>query len=878
MSPLRTSSDVRGVSFLNEQHGMAVVATDGIILETRDGGATWRRPWIPTISGNLYDIEFVTEDTLFTCGSNGGLWRSIDGGNSWSDQNPPTTEWLYQLHFINDQVGFATGFNGTILRTANGGNTWTSVPSGTTNRLYGIEFVNDTLGYVVGWNNTILKTTDAGLTWATLTQSSTFSFQCTSFISDQTGWVCGSNGAIMKTSNGGSSWTTQVSGGSNTLYYIHFTNAQNGFAVGALGTYYETTNGGSSWSTTPAIGSEDFYCGDFVSSNAAYIMGKHQMHKSVNNADSWTKIKSHVTRSSFKDVFFHDDLNGTVVGSVGVIGEGSNQGGIVQTSDGGLTWQVRNQTSSGGWYGVHFPNASTGYAVGGTNFAKTTNGGTNWSYSVPFAVSATAVNFWSPQHGSVGGAGGLSGICSTSDGGANFTCQSSNTPGSAIQYVSDQIAYAVHTAQANTFFKTTDGGATWVNSPGMGGSNNCLHFISEIEGWVGSNSSVWYTTDGGENWTEYYAGGAGLIVGIHFYSPTIGFIVDQGNNLFKTTDGGATWTYLLGTYVTMGGCYKGFFTDNYCYIVSYQGDIYRTELGCGSFDAGNIVGDSEWCENQTGTLFTPQTLGGLNYEWTLPPGWTGATNSSSIQPIASDQSGEVSVTVTNACGLQSTVYYDVFVTPEVTQPLLIEGPTSICATGNYEYSIPLDDAATDYIWQTGSQLTYTTNENVLTVTSTTGNSVINVRSSNACGISDYVSINIFLSAPPVVTLELNVDSLCASDMLLLAGGEPAGGTYSGDGVTGNILDASQIIGNEAVIVYSYTTANGCSNSATDTLPVYLTYASSANFNNDCDVNADDLDIFMSSFGCVGNCGVADLNSDGVVGAADLMLLVGMMTE
>ncbi len=878
MSPLKTSSDVRGVSFLNEQHGMAVVATDGVILETRDGGISWRRPWIPTISGNLYDIEFVTEDTLFTCGSNGGLWRSIDGGNSWSDQNPPTTEWLYQLHFINSQLGFATGFNGTILRTGNGGNTWTVVTSGTTNRLYGIEFVNDTLGFIAGWSNTILKTTDAGLTWATLTQTSVFAFQATSFINDQMGWVCGSNGSVMKTTNGGTTWTTQISGGANGLYYIHFSSAQNGFAVGALGTYYSTTNGGSTWSTSTTLGSEDLYCGDFVSPSTLFVMGKHRMYKSVNSGNFWTLIKNQVTRSSFKDVFFLDDMNGTVVGSVGVIGEGSNQSGIVQTSDGGQTWQIRNQGSSGGWYGVHFPTAEFGYVVGGTNLAKTTTGGGSWNYSTPYSISTTTVDFWSPLHGSVGGSGGLSGICTTNDGGTNFTCQSSNTLASAIQYVSDQVAYSVHSAQANTFFKTTDGGATWANMPGMGGSNNCLHFISTDEGWVASNGHVWHTMDGGINWTDHYAGGASLIVGIHFYSPTIGFIIDQGNNLFKTIDGGQTWTYILGNYVTMGSCYKGFFTDNYCYIASYQGDIYRTELGCGSFNAGNIVGDSQWCENQSGTLFTPQTLGGMTYEWTLPPGWTGAANSSSIQPIASDQSGEVSVTATNACGLQSTVYYNVFVIPEVTQPLAIDGPTSICENGNYEYSIPMDPAATDYIWQTGSQLTYTTNENVLTVTSATGNSLINVRSSNACGISDYVSLNVFLSAPPVVTFELDVDSLCASDILALDGGEPAGGVYSGVGVSGNIFDASLVIGNETVIVYSYTNANGCSNFATDTLSIYSAYASPANFNNDCEVNAEDLNFFMNSFGCVGNCGDVDLNNDGVVGAADLMLLVGMMTE
>ena len=877
MSPLKTGSDVRGVSFLNELHGMAVLGVPGDILETRDGGETWRRPWIPTISGNLYDIEFVTEDTLFTCGSNGGLWRSIDGGNSWTDQNAPTVEWLYQLHFINNLVGFATGFNGVILRTENGGNSWQVIPSGTTNRLYGIEFVNDTLGFISGWNNTILKTVDAGQSWETLTQTTTVSFQCTSFINDQIGWVCGNSGTVMKTINGGATWTTQVTGGTPALYYIHFRNAQIGFAVGSLGALYTTSNGGSTWNTSQTLGNEDMYCGDADNGSTVYVMGKHRMYKSVNSGDNWELIKSHVTLSSFKDIWFQNDLVGTAVGAVGVIGEGSNQSGIVQTTDGGKTWTIRNQGSSGGWYGVHFPTPSTGYVVGGLSLGKTTNGGTNWTYSTPFTASCQAVNFWDAQNGSVGGSAGMSGICSTTNGGTSFTC-ADNTLANAIQYVSADMAYAVHPGSATTFLKTIDGGDTWEIIYGMQGSNSSLHFLNETEGWVGSIGSVWHTIDGGESWTEYYAGGAGLIVGIHFYSPTLGFIVDQGNNLFKTTDGGQTWEYLLGTYVTMGGCYKGFFTENYCYIASYQGEIYRTELGCGSFSAGNIVGDSEWCENQTGTLFTPQTLGGMNYVWTLPPGWTGATNSSSIQPIASDQSGEVSVTVTNQCGLQSTVYYDVFVMPLVTTPTSIDGPSSICNEGTYEYSIQVDPAATEYLWQTGSQLTYTTNENVLTVTGATGNSLINVRTSNECGVSDYASMNIFISAPPVVTLELNVDSVCASNVVALSGGEPSGGFFSGEGVTSNTLDASQVVGEEVIITYSYSESNGCAGSATQTIDIYQSYASPSNFNDDCGVNVEDLDLFMSSFGCINNCGEMDLNGDGVVGSADLMLLMGMLTE
>ena len=871
LTPLTTSSDVQGCSFLDEQRGFMVKMTAGDIYRTSDGGMSWDKIWAPVVTGNLYDIEYVNQDTLFVCGSNGGLFRSSDGGNSWVDLNPPTIQWLYRLHFLNSQTGFACGFNGTLLRTADGGDSWQEITTGTTNRLWGMAFPNDTTGFVSGWNGTILKTMDGGLNWAPLTSGSTASFQSVSFVDEMTGFVCGSSGTILKTTNGGTSWTQQISGGSNTLHYIHFRNASVGWAAGSLGTYYTTSNGGTTWNTAGSLGSNDILCGAYVSGNASFLMGDRQISKSTNNGSTWQVIKNAVTNSRFDALWFQSDLIGTAVGSVGVLGEGNNQTGIVQTTDGGQTWSIRQQGSGGGWYAVHFPTSTTGYVAGSSGLGKTTNGGTSWTYSSPFtSASPECMWFTSDQIGCVATTLGSTGICKTTNGGSTFSC-GTNQPGSAMQFVNANVGYTVHTGSASTFFKTTDGGTTWVNMPGMGGVNSSLHFISETEGWVGSASTVWHTTDGGLNWTEAYAGGADYVIAIHFYTPTTGFLVDNYGGLFKSTDGGETWDLVLVGEIALASAQ---FTENYCYGGGFAGEIFRAELECGAFQAGNIIGDDEWCENHIGIFSVGYIEGVTSYDWTLPDGWTGAANAFSIQPIASDQSGLVSVTVTNTCGFQSTVYYDVTVTPLVETPVIV-GPSTVCSGGTATYTVVEDVNATTYDWSV-TVGAFTENGDHMTINSAQQSGTVYVQSGNECGVSSWVSASVGLAAPPVVTWSLE-DDFCVSDLITLNGGLPAGGTYSGPGVVDGVFDPSSLGEGNYTLNYHYESTPGCAGDATQEVTVFTSVSSPANFNNDCEVDDLDLLVLMEQFGCLGNCS-ADLNNSGVVGTDDLMILMGMLTN
>ncbi|MES2622681.1 MAG: T9SS type A sorting domain-containing protein, partial [Bacteroidota bacterium] len=91
-------------------------------------------------------------------------------------------------------------------------------------------------------------------------------------------------------------------------------------------------------------------------------------------------------------------------------------------------------------------------------------------------------------------------------------------------------------------------------------------------------------------------------------------------------------------------------------------------------------------------------------------------------------------------------------------------------------------------------------------------------SSGGCNFSTTQPVTV--NALPLVAVAGNADTLCSNaTAVTLTGGIPAGGTYSGTGVTGNSFNPATAGLGAKVITYTYTDGNGCSNSSTETIIV-----------------------------------------------------------
>lgn len=146
-------------------------------------------------------------------------------------------------------------------------------------------------------------------------------------------------------------------------------------------------------------------------------------------------------------------------------------------------------------------------------------------------------------------------------------------------------------------------------------------------------------------------------------------------------------------------------------------------------------------------------------------------------------------------------------------------------------------------------LNQTNIENPVFNSNVAGNYTLKYKAVDFKGCADSMEINITVNNLPSVTFGGSLTPQCAnSTTYTLTGGNPAGGVYSGPGVSGTNFNASASGGpGTKIITYTYTDGNGCSNSATNTIDVMALPTASAS-NNGPVCEGSTLQLFGSGSG------------------------------
>jgi hypothetical protein len=210
--------------------------------------------------------------------------------------------------------------------------------------------------------------------------------------------------------------------------------------------------------------------------------------------------------------------------------------------------------------------------------------------------------------------------------------------------------------------------------------------------------------------------------------------------------------------------------------------------------------DSTLCAGSSATL---SASGATAYTW--QPGNINAT-SINVTP-ASTTTYSVTGIDLNGCSSTSTLAitvsaYPVLNTSSSSSTICAGDATNLAAGG-----------ASTYNWMPGNL--NGSNVSVTPAVTTT----YTVTGTNTAGCQGTSNLTINVNPLPSVFLVMPYDTLCAvSAPVTLSGGSPAGGSYSGPGVNGNIFDPSVAGAGLATITYIYTdTATGCNNTATHSI-------------------------------------------------------------
>lgn len=164
-----------GLQFLNEQDGW-IIHNYGGLLHTRDGGRTWL-----THDGlarhALIALHFLDRERGWALSVGGTLLQTVDGGQHWSSQTlstqPHAVASFSALSFLDAThgwIGTDTGISSRwedvppLFRTTDGGRTWSVEGHWPGESVRTIWFRNTQLGWCAEFDS-IYSTQDGGSTW-----------------------------------------------------------------------------------------------------------------------------------------------------------------------------------------------------------------------------------------------------------------------------------------------------------------------------------------------------------------------------------------------------------------------------------------------------------------------------------------------------------------------------------------------------------------------------------------------------------------------------------------------------------------------------------------------------------------------------------------
>lgn len=289
--PSGTFDYLSGVSYGSSSHVYIVGDGPGLLKSTNSGNSFGTLS-TAFLGSNMYlnSICFTSQDTGFVAGADstaGIIFKTVNGGNTWTQVLSGGSSSLNAITFASPQVGYAVGGNldtGVIYKTTNAGNTWTSIYNSGINQEYiaGIRCRNNNEGMAVGMSigAVAIEAKQYAINGGTLsgTNSSPMYFMFTDvyFHSADTGFVTALdfNGSyILKTTDGGLNWNPVYSNTMQDVNKIAFANHQKGYVVGSAGLLLKTTDGGNTWINMASGVTEDLVDIAFADSTHGIIVG-----------------------------------------------------------------------------------------------------------------------------------------------------------------------------------------------------------------------------------------------------------------------------------------------------------------------------------------------------------------------------------------------------------------------------------------------------------------------------------------------------------------------------------------------------------------------------------------------------------------------------
>jgi photosystem II stability/assembly factor-like uncharacterized protein/phage-related protein len=862
-----TTQNLLDAHFVSSSQGW-IVGANGSILTTSNGGATWSVQTSGTTT-KLRSVHFVSATQGWITGDNGLILTTTNGGTTWTVQAAPQffNVPLYSVFMSSSTLGWSVGVAGNLIKYCNApaqpgvisGNT--TICGGST-QTYSIAAVIGATSYTWtmpnGWTGastsnsiTVVSNTTVGpvTIYVRANNGSCFSAQrvlnvTINALPVQPGNITGNSNPCVGTSqtysiasvSGATSYTwTLPSGWSGTSTSTSIsTNVGN--TGGTITVKSNGSNGCSSINRTLPVTVNTIPASPgAISGNATICSGTAQTYSitSIAGASSynWTLPNGWTGNSTTSSLSCNAGTN-------------SGNVSVSATNSCGTSAQTNKAIS------VNTIPSTPANIAGSTNVCSNTT----TSYSINSVSGATSYNWILPAGWSgisstnnlVATSGNSSGTISVT---ATNSCGTStpktlsvtvnsapSTPGlisgtSTVCSGTSGLSYSINTVASATSY-------TWSLPLGWTGVSTTNSISSVTAGSASGNISVTATNLCGTSSSSILpisvndipaspsviSGASSICSGI---SQTYSINNVQGATSYNWTLpntwlGTSTTTSITATTGTIGGNVT-VTALNACGS-SLPATMAVSLAGTGSVPSSPlaIIGSDSICESTSHSYSVNAVTGASAYLWTLPIGWTGTSTTNTINVTSGVATGNITVSAINSCGSSASVAMNVIVNNSPIMSGNIVGAVSVCDSTNQTYSLNSIPGASSYNWSLPNGWSGTSLSNSILAFANGSGGTISVTAANGCGTSLPQTLNITLNSLPTIIFS-QLDTLCyTSNPIVLQAGVPAGGVYTGVGITNDSIFNPAIAGAGSFLInYTYTDINNCSNNANNTLVVDL---------------------------------------------------------
>lgn len=553
-------------------------------------------------AGRLTCIRFhpTNQDIIYVGAPAGGLWKTTDGGATWSTNtdalptlgindiaiDPVNTDVLY---LATGDVDAADTYGVGVLKSSDGGISWsstglnwTTIQGRTISRV--IINPNDNNMLFAGTSNGIYKSLDAGITWTKVLSANIKDMEFKP--GDPATIYAASSSVFYKSTNTGNNFSSVSSGlpfsatvtriaiavtpaDPSYVYLVYSDNNEYGFQG-----LYRSTNEGTNFtmqSNSPNLlgydsdGQDPGGNGWFTLSIAVsplnkdeVVIGGVNIWKSYDGGANWN-----ITAHWYGDAglpYVHADVHDLIYRPDGNACYAATDGGIFTTPDGGNSWQDKSDgLQIGQMYRLGGSVANPNLILQGWQ-----DNGTNLYNAGPWAAVLGGdgmecfIDWSDPDYMYAEYQNGALHV--SSDGGANFNYIVNNIsePGQWITpWLQDPVVPQTIYAGFENVWKSIDRGNNWTqlstfNSSGL----TCLAVAKSNPQYIyaSDGTSIYKTINGGTSWTTL-TGPVGVsntktYIVVSETDPEKIWVTFSGytasKKIYKSLDGGITWINLSG--------------------------------------------------------------------------------------------------------------------------------------------------------------------------------------------------------------------------------------------------------------------------------------------------------------------------------------------